>query len=64
MANTHLASESLHVLLSKNIPHQPLALTLAELTANTSHNTRSILPTVLQDRQGIIDLRGDIGLRN
>jgi hypothetical protein len=60
MANTHGTAEALHVVLSKDIPNQSFALALAKLATTTCNDPRRILTAMLQYRQGIVDLRGDI----
>jgi chemotaxis signal transduction protein len=64
MANTHGSTEALHVVLPKNITHQSLAFALAKFAAAAGYNPRCILPPMLQDRQGVVNLRGDIYLCN
>ncbi len=55
--------QTLHMVLPEHIADQTLAFALTETSADTGHDTRGILPSMLQHRQGIIDIRRDICFR-
>jgi hypothetical protein len=52
------------MVLAEYIPHQTLALTQAETAAHTGNDTCGILSPVLEDRQGIVNILGNIRLRD
>jgi hypothetical protein len=64
MAYTHLPFKALHMLLAENIAYQAFAFALTETSPGARHNTGGILSTVLQYRQGIIDIGSGVAIRN
>lgn len=64
MADTNRAFHPLHVVLTENIAHQPLAFSLAEFSTTAGHDAGRILSAMLQHRQRVVDIRGNITLPN
>ena len=64
MPDTHVALQTLHMLLAEDIAHESLALTQTETPAVTGHDARSVLTAVLQHRQCVVYVRGDIIARH
>ena len=48
-----------HVLLMKNIPHQTVAFAQMQLLTITGDDPGGVLPTMLKDRQRIVELMID-----
>ncbi len=64
MADTDAAAQTLHMVLAKNIAHQPFTFALAKFPTVAGHDPRRILPAVLQHGQCIVNIGGDIRLTN
>jgi hypothetical protein len=62
MPDPHGTLKPLHVVLAKHVTHQSLAFAQAEPATHTGNNTRGVLPSVLQHRQGIVYVLGNIRL--
>ena len=64
MADTHIAGQTLHVTGPKHIADQTVILTQKQLILKAGNNTGSVLTTMLQHRQGIIDGLINMGFSN
>ena len=64
VADADSAAQHLHMVLAKHVPHQALALALGKPTAAAGHDPRGVLAAMLQHRQRIVNLGGNIGFPN
>ena len=64
MSNADIAGQTHHVPGMKYVAHQPVALAHVEAVLTPGHNSRRILPPVLQYRQRIINCLTDRAFLN
>ncbi|GAA0569463.1 hypothetical protein GCM10008997_17790 [Halomonas salifodinae] len=55
MTDAQVALEARHMAGMEDVPHQAVALAQQEAALMPGHHTGGILPSVLEDRQGIIE---------
>jgi hypothetical protein len=64
MTNPHFACQPAHMTRSEDILYQTVILTKIKDTVVTGGNSRSILPSVLQDSQSVIQRNRYFGSGN